>query len=50
MTLGDVKRGLAVLGILFCRLVGEEVLEELLPGSLHTYCQSLQTMSDFSEI
>ena len=42
--------GLAVLGILLCRLVGEEVLEVFLPGGLHTNGQCLQTMPDFSEI
>jgi hypothetical protein len=42
--------GLAVLGILLCRLVGKEVLEIFLPSGLHTNGQSLQAVPDFSEI
>ena len=42
--------GLAVLGVLLRRLVGEEVLEVFLPSNLHSRCQRLQAMPDFSEI
>ena len=50
VTLSHMKCGLAVLGVLLRRLIGEEVLEILLPRGLHTNSQSLQAMPDFSEI
>ena len=50
MTLSHVECGLAVLGVLLRRLVGEEVLEVLLPGGLHANGQSLQAVPVFSEI
>ena len=37
VTTGNMQCSLAVLGILLCRLVGEEVLEVFLPGRLHTH-------------
>jgi hypothetical protein len=50
MTLSHVECGLAVLRVLLCRLVGEEVLEIFLPRGLHANGQSLQAVPDFSEI
>ena len=42
--------GLAVLGVLLGRLVGEEVLPVFLPGNLHARSQRLGSLPDFSEI
>lgn len=50
VTLCHMECGLAVLGILLCRLVGEEVLEVFLPGHLHARCQRLGSMPYLSEI